>query len=976
MPLITAEKEPNPVASQPIVLYPGLVALAALLLYGLTLNHWVTFGSLPVVAKLTGWDWHPLPLPWRANAVTPLWLVLTFPFRWLPANWQPVGLNLFSAFCAALTLAVLARSVRLLPHDRTREQRQREPGEFALLSMRQAFLPAALAVLVLALQLTFWENAISATGEILDVLVFAFLVQCLLEFRISQNERWLSALALTYGLGMTNNWALIGFFPCFLIALVWIKGLAFFNWRFLARMAGLGALGLLLYCLVPLIGAARGDGGFWLLLRQELSQQVFYLRSVPRWVTLLASIPTLVPLFFMAIRWPSFGGELSVGGGALTRLMIRILHLVFLAVTLMMFSDFRLGPSPRAHDMPGFLSFYYLAALCVGYFTGYLLLVFGKDPLSIWQRPKPLLKVINRTVIGVVWLVAVAAPCWLLATNLPRVRADNGQALAQYAEQTAKALPAKPSILLCDDRIRAMLFRAINQRLGRTDQNAVIETGSFRYREYLRYLVNHYPQIRQVMNNPNRLPPALSDIQMIEFLLGYSQHQPLFYLHPSFGYFFEAFYLKPEGLVYELKRMPTNTLSAPLPADQDITFNEGFWNRFKNGPMVGLPAQAALGADARVVAAYYSQALDLWGTELQKAGTGLKKPNLIKQAAERFSDALQLNTNNIVAQINLQYNARLRGAAVPAINSAELLEKAYNQYRGWEPLLNLFGPVDDPDTNLQFGRRMAEGNNLRQAGALFERCLQLRPGDPDAELGLAKTFVDIDRPDRALQLIGQLRAHSNLDPDEVIRVEAIAYYKKNQYEQAEKVLQEAHQQDPKDENRLGILIEFYRTTAYVALEQGKPDVAAKRFRNALNYVTQQLQLLNSPTHSSAGLADIPNALIRKAEMETMLSAHKEAIITLTQFLQQQPDNPVGLLNRATSELQITNLPAAKSDYLKLQKVLPDPSYDALQGLGKIADLEGNAAEAAHYYKRCLTLAPTNSATYQDVKQRLHRLQAR
>ncbi len=975
---MTAEKQPNSVTSQPIVLSPWIVAVAGLLLYGVTVNHWVTFGSLTVVAKITGWDWHPGPLPWRTNAIAPLWLVATFPFRLLPVNWRPMGLNLFSAVCAALTLAALARSVRLLPHDRTREQRQRERGPFALLSVRCTFLPAALAVFALGLQLTFWENAISATGEMLDLLVFAFLVQCLLEYRISRKELWLSAFALAYGIGMTNNWALVGFFPCFLIALVWIKGFSFFNFGFLARTGFLGGLGLLLYCLVPAMGAARGDAGFLALLRQEFSQQLFYLHAIPRWVTLLASVATLVPLFFISIRWPSFDGEVSVGGGKLTRLMIQLLHVFFLVVTLLMFSDFKLGPSPRAHDMPGFLSFYYLAALCAGYFAGYIMVVFGRQRRSIWKKPTPLRTMLNRAVLGLIWLVVIATPCWLVYTNIARIRADNSDALVHYAEQTAKTLPNKPSILLCDDRIRALLFRAISQRLGLPEQNPVVETASFRYRDYLRYLTDHYPQIRQVMINPNRLPAALNDVEMIEFLRGYSRRQSIYYLHPSFGYFFEAFYLKPEGLVYELKSMPTNTLSAPLPTAKDISFNEEFWNHFKNGAMVGLPAQATLGGDAKTVAGYYSQALDLWGTQLQKAATGtaVKKPELLKDADERFTEALQLNTNNIIAQINLQFNARLRGAPIPAINSAELLDKAYTQYRGWETILNLFGPADDPDTILLFGRRMAEGKNLRQAGALFERCLQLRPGDPDAELGLAKTYVDIEQPDRALQFLAQLHARSNFDPDEVARIEAIAYYKKNQYERAEKLLLDAHQQDPKDENRLGILIEFYRKTAYVALEQGKPGLAAARFRNALNYLVQELQLLNSPAHSSAGLTDIPSALILKAEMEAMLSAHKDAIATLTQFLQLQPDNPVGLFYRANSEYQITNLTAAKTDYLKLQKVLPEPSYEAYQALGKIAEREKNESQASRYFKLCLDLAPTNSATYQDAQLRLHRLGAR
>src|SRR5579872_2419809 len=204
MPSMTAEKEAKPVASQPIVLCPRIVTVAALIFYAVTLNHWVTIGSLPVVGKIAGWDWHPGPLPWRPSQITPLWTIFTYPFQFVPSHWQPLALNIFTAICAALTVGILARSVRLLPHDRTREQRQREGGEYALLSLRHAYLPALLAVLVLGLQLTFWENSVSATGEMFDALIFAFLVQCILEYRISQNERWLSTLALVYGLSVTN----------------------------------------------------------------------------------------------------------------------------------------------------------------------------------------------------------------------------------------------------------------------------------------------------------------------------------------------------------------------------------------------------------------------------------------------------------------------------------------------------------------------------------------------------------------------------------------------------------------------------------------------------------------------------------------------------------------------------------------------------------------------------------------------------
>ena len=104
---------------------PWLIAGVALLLYTLSLNHWLSLSSLLPVARLSGWIWQP-------SLTDPLYWLVTYPLRWLPASLIPLLLNLFSAVCAALTLALLARSVSLLPHDRTKEQRIRltspDPG--------------------------------------------------------------------------------------------------------------------------------------------------------------------------------------------------------------------------------------------------------------------------------------------------------------------------------------------------------------------------------------------------------------------------------------------------------------------------------------------------------------------------------------------------------------------------------------------------------------------------------------------------------------------------------------------------------------------------------------------------------------------------------------------------------------------------------------------------------------------------------
>ena len=162
----------------------------------------------------------------------PVQFVATYPFRWLPPALLPVALNFFSAVCAALTLGLLARSVVLLPQDRTDAQRKRELSAFSFLTTWSAWLPPVLAVAVAGLQLAFWQHATNYTGEMLDLLLFAFVVWSLAEYRLDEREGRLFVAAAVFGAGMADNWAMVGFFPVFLTALIWMRGLSFFNTQF------------------------------------------------------------------------------------------------------------------------------------------------------------------------------------------------------------------------------------------------------------------------------------------------------------------------------------------------------------------------------------------------------------------------------------------------------------------------------------------------------------------------------------------------------------------------------------------------------------------------------------------------------------------------------------------------------------------------------------------------------------------------
>jgi tetratricopeptide (TPR) repeat protein len=964
-----AEAKPSRPQIKPIVLSPWLVVLGGLVLFGLTLNHWVTLASLPLVSQITGWDWHPLPLPWRPEPIKPLFFLVTWPVRLLPMGWQPLSLNVLAAVWAALTLGLLARSVRLLPQDRTREQRQREQGEFALLSVRAAFLPPLFAVLMLAGQINFWRDAVAASTDMLDLLVFAFLIFCLLQYRVSENDKWLAVMAFVYGLGVANNWALIGFFPLFAIALIWIKGLGFFDGRFAGRMMARGGQGLLLYLLIPLLGSlGSGHDNFWSLLHQELGAQSFGLRLIPRWLVILASMSTVLPLVFAGVRWPSVQEEISAVGNMLIRLMLRALHVVFLVLALVIFFDFRYSLGLRMREMPiGFLTFYYLAALAVGYFTGYLLLLFGREPVQGAERPNAPAKVCNAGMLGLVWLLAVGAPAWLFWRHLPRIQAGNGPALAQFADETLGGLPPKGAIILSDDPARLLLLQASCQRRGAANQNILIETLSFSHRPYIQDLVSRYPELKKIVAAPESLHPVLSPESLVNFLLQASQRQPIYYLHPSFGYFFEVFYMKPHGLVYELQNFTNTAARAPLPSQNEIAANQAFWTRLENGPLQSLPDLARTDGTAQAVAADYSVALDYWGVDLQRA-------NRLREANASFAEAVRVKPDNFMARINLEYNSHLQKGDRRPINSAEILHRALRLYGSLVRTLIFNGPMDEPDLDLPLGQALAESKNFRQATALFERRLELLPGDAQAELALAKTYVDRGLGNKALETLRAIPDPSKINPWELARVEALAHVANKEYPAAEKILRDAVQASPKDLSRIALLAEFYRVTGDAALRQNKETEARQYFNSALTNLNLQLELLAASTEANTASSDLLEILLKKAEVQMLLKSYGAAIATLDQCLQLQPSNPTARLIRAFAEVQAQKTQAAKNDYKALRKLLPNEAYLIDYGLANVAAAEKDSAEEKRCLRRFLKSAPDDSVAYNQVKQRLQKLE--
>ncbi len=943
---------------------PWFIGAAGLILYLVTLNRWVTFNNLPRIANASGWTWEP-------QLSQPLFWLVTYPFRWLPPGLMPLAHNLLSAVCGSLALALLARSVMLLPHDRTHPQRLREKSEYSLLTIRSAWAAPVLAAIVCGLQLTFWEHATTGSSELLDLLIFAYVIRCLLEFRIQERQSWLTRAALVYGLGMTNNWAMIGFFPLFLAAVVWIKGLSFFNLRFLGQMALFGLLGLSLYLVLPLLESFNHyvQVPFWQGLKVNLGGQKsvlaqFYAGGKP--IILLLSLTSLVPIFVIAIRWASYFGDTSPFGVAMATIMFHVVHGVLLVACLWVALDPPFSPRNKGFGYP-FLTFYYLGALSVGYFTGYFLLLFG-DKAERSRRIHPFLRTLNRTVVVAVWVLFAAGTAALAWLNWPQMRVMNGPVIRNYARLLREGLPAEPAVLLSDDLRPLMMLQALVAETKADKKPVFVHTASLKWPQYHKFLATRYPQ-RWPFDPPKGMNRLLEDMDMFQIVAKVGQSNQLFYLHPTFGYYLEHFYLEPHGLVCKLVPLPPKTLLPPEPSGELISKNEDFWQRSRPAlaPLLNpvAPGEKAStpglgerlmqtahltkkpGRDAGAVAGFYARSLDYWGVEMQKHGD-------LPEAEAHFQTALQLNPENVVAQVNLDCNRQLQSGVKSSVRLSKEVDEAFGKYRGWAQIMGENGPFDEPNFCFEQGRVYFRAKLYRQAAQEFDRVRKLAPDHLPARLWLAELYVLSSLPDAALKMVNEIHAQSGSSEfyrtniTELLAVEVAAHLAKNDDQSAERTVEHLLEKFPNNE---GLLL----AASQVFLSHG-------RYSNALVRIDQQLKM--NP--------DNCYLLINKGYAFLQLKDFAQAIPPLTKALKLETNNYSALLNLAIANLGSKNLDAAQQHYETLQKVFPT-AFQIYYGLGEIAFLKNDTNAAIRSYQLYLTNSPPGNQEAEFVNERLRML---
>jgi len=957
---------------------PWLLAAAAFVTYGLTLNHWVSLFNLGAVANLSGWNWRP-------EVYNPVFFFVTYPFHWLPAAQIPVVLNVFSAVCAALTLSLLARSVAILPHDRTEAQRERERSDFSFLTGWNAWLPPVFAVVVCGLQLTFWENATNCTVEMFDLLLFAFVIWSLLEYRLDEHEGRLVLAAVVYGAGISENWAMIGFLPLFFGAIIWIRGLSFFNLRFIKWMVLGGLAGMLFYLLLPLVAMASHKAGvtFWQALEANLAAQwevvkMFFVRMDIRKTLLLLSPASLLPVVVLGIRWRSSFGDNSKIGLALASFMFHVIHAILLFICVWVAFDSPFSPRHLGFGLP-FLTFYYLGALSVGYFTGYFLLVFGKVPeqrsrersrnRSQRQRPDPF-KSLNRVVIVGVWLFVAVAVSGLVYKNTPQIRGVNDDTFRKYTALLEANLPPGGGILLSDDSRRSLLLRAALVRDRRANKFVLADTQYLPVPAYHRYLHAIAPQKWPDTISSVEATNGISPLHNIGLLATLAKSNELYYLHPSFGYYFEQFCLEPHGLVYKLNTLPNDTLRPPKPDKNLIAANEAFWAQAETTAFAPI-IQAVTPADpnatesfgeklldrfhvarepnpnASVAGTFYSRSLDFWGVQLQRADE-------LTNAATYFETALKLNPDNVVAQINLEFNRSLQAGQTVPVDLTKATTDQFGKYNSWDAVLGANGPFDETSFTFKNGVILMSGGLRRQAVEPFERVRQLAPDNLPARLWLAQAYLASRLPDRALDALHEpLSAPEKFsltitNSTQLNILAAAAYFQKNNTARGIELVETEIARQPTNDVLLVTAVQIY--------------LQRKLFTNALVIIDRKLQ--TAP--------DDPTWLFGKGFASIQIKAYDNAIATLTHLLSIQTTNNDALFNRAVAYLQSDKLDDARADYTKLGETFTN-SYQVAYGLGEIAWRKHETNEAIKNYEAYLTTANTNSVEATNIIARLKAL---
>jgi len=913
---------------------PWILAIGAIAVYLATLNPWIGLQSLRPVVDAAGWSF-------ESPFTQPLHQVLGWLLARVAGRGFPGAANLLTALAAGGVIHLLARSVALLPHDRRHEERIRGTSDIALLTIPLAWVPPVLATLLLAFQYLFWEHATAYTGEMLDLLLFAWVVRNLLEYRLDGREPRLLVVAFLVGIGIADNWAMIGFAPLFLVAIAWVRGLAFFNLGFLVRMTAAFLVGLGLLLLIPVLASASGrlDDGFWPLLKGVVELKKIQLLLFPRGRFLFLALLMLAPLAAFGVRWNTPSGT-GIDRLA-TTLAWQLLKLVWFAACIAMAFDTGFSPRLLGYGVP-LLTFSFCASLVVGYVSGYYLLVATAAPDSRHESDiRGPGAALFKVLAGVVLLAVVAVPGALLFRNWRVIRAENGRGLHDYVLTMLAPLRGQDAFVYSDDPVLATALVAGDAAFGATNGLLVVNGRLAPSREYRQFLAGRlgmrWPALATIATARENVAG-----QWLSMAIDAAKAKRMFFTTPVFNFFAEPFDFRPVGsLQGALVRQ--GLLEVP-PAEAEIEGIRQFWKEV-SGSLDAVVRDRATGASNAVwMGALWSRTANASGVFFQQAGK-------LQEAGKSFEQALLLNPDNAAAKANRIVNLALAaGRNVPA--------EAVKAWDGQPGLLDFHGPVDEPEFLRIFGGALlAQKDDLVRRAALgFDRAARLSPTNRFNRFGFIKAALSLGDLASGTNALARLRADTgsgvwtDVEKSELAEIEGRVRIAVGDLKSAEAPFLEARRLNPKNGEANDLL-------SYLYLVLGRPDEAL-----AATAEWEKVAPLDQ------------GALSRRALILLQVGKHAAAAETLTRILDVSPENTLARVNRAISRLMLNQLAEARADYQRLVKDGAE-TFQVRFGLAEVARLDKQPAEELKQLERYLELAPSGTAEFTNVTQRITALRA-
>jgi tetratricopeptide (TPR) repeat protein len=225
-------------------------------------------------------------------------------------------------------------------------------------------------------------------------------------------------------------------------------------------------------------------------------------------------------------------------------------------------------------------------------------------------------------------------------------------------------------------------------------------------------------------------------------------------------------------------------------------------------------------------------------------------------------------------------------------------------------------------------------------------------------LFLGNIFLTKQRPDETLRIVEEIHSRPDLFPvgrtnlGEMTYLEASALLAKKDLPEAEKLINQALDKYPKDDEMLATAVHVYMNDA--------------RYTNAMPLIERQLSL--HPTNA--------NLLLNKGFANLQAERYDEAILALTHLLTVETNmtdaHNTALLNRAIAYLKSGKLDEAQQDYETLQKSFPT-AFRIYYGLGEIAYQRRDTNAAIRNYQLYLTNSPANPEEIDSVRGRLKEL---